>query len=309
MAYPKLSSPLILAPMVGVTNVAYRILCKRMGAALCYTEFLSADALIKYKNEIDNPMFDVVKEERPVVTQIFGEDPKKVFEAGKFLEGKTDVIDLNIGCPAPKILACGGGAALLKDIPKIKSILEQLNTLKTPISCKIRLGVDEKHIVALEVAKIAEKSGCCAIAVHPRTQKQGYSGNADWSYIKKIKDLVSIPVIGNGDVQTVQDVHRMIDETGCDYVMIGRAAMKDPFFFKKAKHYLKTGKILKDISFEDKMKLFREYVVLLKKYNIFNEVLAKQAFVQFTKGYSGSAKLRALVQKAKTIEELFELIR
>lgn len=309
MEYPiKLSSKLMLAPMSGVTNVAFRMLCKKQGAGICYTEFLSSDALIKYKDVHDNPIFDVEKKERPVVTQIFGEDMNKIYEAAKSIEGKTDIIDLNIGCPAPKILACGGGSALLNDPSKIRQILTKLNTLSTPISCKIRLGIDEKHIVALEVAKIAQETGCCAIAVHARTQKQGYAGKADWSWIKKIKESVSIPVIGNGDVNTPEDAKRMLEETGCDYVMVGRAAMRDPFFFTKTNHYLNTGKHLAPISFTQKLELVKEYITLLKRYKIYNVHLAKSALMQFTKGYKGSKEIRSTLATLKTEKEIMDLI-
>jgi tRNA-dihydrouridine synthase B len=283
-----------------------------MGAGICYTEFLSSDAIVKYKEQIDedmdNPIFDVAQSERPVVTQIFGEDVDKIFEAAESLVGKTDVIDLNVGCPAPKILACGGGSALLSDLDKLREILIRLNTLSVPISVKIRLGLTEKKIVALEVAKIASETGCVAIAIHGRTTKQGYSGKADWSWIKKVKQQVSIPVIGNGDIDSAQTAVARMNESGCDYVMVGRAAMRDPYFFKKAVHYLKTGEVLSDLSLTEKMKLLMRYVELLHKYKVYNPNLVKNGIIQFSKGFEGGKKIRAQVSGLKTEAEIMRFL-
>jgi len=309
MQFLKLDSPLLLAPMSGVTNVAFRALCRKLGASLCYTEFISADALIRYKDQLADHIYDVVPNERPVVTQIFGEDEQKLFEAAQAVVGTCDVIDLNIGCPAPKVMACGGGSALLNDPAKVRRILTRLNTLPVPITCKIRLGVNWDNITAFEIAKIAEDTGCVAIAVHARTASMGYSGNADWSYIKKIKELVNIPVIGNGDITCAADVKRMIDETGCDYVMIGRAAMRDPFIFSRAKHYLKTGKNVDPVSWPEKLALFREYLVLLETYGLDHVGHIRHMFMQFTKGYAGGKVLRGKSLEYKTKEDLLDFIK
>ena len=308
MKFLNLDSPFLLAPMSGVSNVAFRALCRKLGAGLCYTEFISADALIRYKDQLADHVYDVVPEERPVVTQIFGEDEDKLFEAAQAVVGTCDIVDLNIGCPAPKVMACGGGSALLKDPEKVRRILTRLNTLPVPITCKIRLGVNWDNVTAFEIAKIAEETGCVAIAVHARTASMGYSGHADWSYIKRIKEMVSIPVIGNGDVNSAADAKRMMDETGCDYVMIGRAAMRDPFIFARANHFLKTGEEVDPVSFQDKLTLFREYLALLKKYNEDNVGHIRHMFMQFTKGYAGGKVLRGKSLEYKTKEDLLEFI-
>jgi tRNA-dihydrouridine synthase B len=310
MKYPiKTRSKLFLAPMSGVTNVAFRILCKRHGAGLCYTEFMSADALVKFKDKIDNPIFDVSEKERPVVTQIFGENTKKIIDAAKSLLGKTDIIDLNIGCPAPKIMASGGGSELLKSPEKIKEILGELNKLDIPITCKIRLGIDKENIIALKIAKIAQRAGCKAIAVHARTQKQGYSGKADWNWIKKIKQNVNIPVIGNGDITCPIDAKKMFDETLCDFVMIGRSAMQDPTIFSRTNEYLKTGILPKETSLKEKLELLKEYIDLMHEHKIYSLHLAKSALMQFSKGHIGGKLIRAKLSKIKTEEEFSKFLK
>ena len=208
--------------MHNITNLAFRLMCKKYGAGLASTELLSANAIAR-KNKAVLEIAKTDKSESPVVAQIFGQNTENIIKAGKILEKKFEIIDFNVGCPSKKIMAQGSGGALLKRKNKIAEIVKGLSeSVKIPISVKIRSGFDNRNINAVEVAKICEKSGASAIIVHARAVEQGYGGKADWSVIKEVKENVKIPVIGNGDVFSGEDCKRMINETGCDYVMIGR---------------------------------------------------------------------------------------
>jgi len=245
--FPKLKSKLILAPMHNTTNIAFRILCRKYGASLVSTELLSSNALAREDN-LNLKLAITDKKEKPNVAQIFGQNTENIVKAAKTLERSFDVIDINFGCPSKKILSQGAGAALLKRKNKIKEIVEQVSkNIKKPVTVKIRSNN------AIEIAKICEKAGADAITVHARSVKQGYSGKADWSVIKAVKENVKIPVIGNGDVVDGKSAEKMLKETNCDYVMIGRAAIGNPFIFKQIKEYLKTGKEIKQTK-EEKIK-------------------------------------------------------
>ncbi|WP_018249537.1 tRNA dihydrouridine synthase DusB [Orenia marismortui] len=242
----ELDNPVILAPMAGVTDLPYRKIVKKMGCGLVCTEMVSANGLI-HNNRRTEEMLEIDTEERPVSLQIFGNDPEVMAKAAKIVESvsQPEIIDLNVGCPTPKIVKNGYGSALMKE-PRllaqiVKSMVEAVNT---PVTIKIRTGWDQDNINAVEIAKIAENNGAQAIAVHGRTRSQFYSGKADWSIIADVKRSVSIPVIGNGDIFSPEDAIKMIDETGCDGIMIGRGAQGNPWIFKRTAHYLKTGELL-----------------------------------------------------------------
>lgn len=302
MDFPKLKSKLILAPMHDITNIAFRVMCKKYGASLVSTELLSANALAREDN-LNLKLAITNKKEKPVCAQIFGQNTENLVKAAKILEKGFDIIDINFGCPSKKILSQGAGAALLKRKNKIFEIIEQVSkNIKIPLTVKIR------NENAIEIAKICEKAGASAITIHARSVKQGYSGKADWNVIKAVKENVKISVIGNGDVVNGKSAKKMLDETGCDYVMIGRAAIGNPFIFKQINEYLKTGKEIKQTK-EEKIKNYFEYIKLAKKYKIFSISDAKLKAQEFTRGIKGSRELRRKLNTTKTWDEIERLVK
>jgi len=301
--FPKLKNKAILSPMSGVTDVAFRTLSKKYGAGLTYTEFVSSAALVRgSKKSLE--MIQTDKTEKPVAVQLFGNSIEEVVEAAKLVQNKFDIIDVNCGCPAWKVIKTGAGSDLLKDPKKISKFVNKLvSSVQKPITVKIRTGIDDKNINAIKVAKVIEDSGASAIAIHGRTQKQGYSGKADWDIIKKVKESVNIPIIGNGDVFTPEDFKKKIDFSNVDYIMIARGAIGNPYIFRQINDYLKNG----SYSQPDKITLFLEYLELASKYNLSSSIIKSQA-VNFTKGLEGSTKLRNEIMKLNSIEEIKETI-
>jgi nifR3 family TIM-barrel protein len=310
---PKFSSRAFLAPMAGVSDPALRLQCKKMGAGLVVTEFTNIHSIIAKESQLKERMKTIQEfiefsdEERPLSIQLFGSDLTALEKAAKIVEPYFDIIDYNMGCPAPHITQQMAGGALLQEVNLTQHIFSTLvNAVKKPVTLKIRSGVtDASKFLFRDIAEIAEDEGIEMITFHPRTVSQGYSGTADWDLIKELKEISSIPIVGNGDITTPEDAKTMIDNTNCDYVMIGRGAMGNPFLFEQINDYLKTNSY-KEYSFKDRLDSFFEYLHLTNQYKIKFANIKGQA-MRFTKGMKGGSKLRSKII-SKNIEELEKIM-
>ena len=292
---PKFASKAFFAPMAGVSDPALRLVCKELGAGLVVTEFVNVHAISAKEKQLgaDRIMefVEFSEKERPLSVQLFGSDLKKIEEAVKVVTKHFDLIDYNMGCPAPHITSEMACSALLQEPELTRKIFKTLVKHSTvPVSVKIRSGISSPDKY-LEIGKIAEEEGLAMITLHPRTVKQGYSGKSDWTLIKKLKESVKIAVCGNGDIETPKDAARMLKETGCDYVMIGRAAAKNPFIFKQVNQYINTGKYSK-ISERARLKYFFKYVEYTKKYKNIKVSSIRMQAMNFSKGCVGGKELR-----------------
>lgn len=307
-----LKNNLILAPMAGVTDLPFRLLCKEQGAGLLCMEMVSAKA-IYFRNKNTENLLAIDDRETPVSLQLFGSDPDIISEMAKRIEDRPfSILDINMGCPVPKVAGNGEGSALMKN-PKLAEeiITKTVRAIRKPVTVKIRKGFDEEHVNAVEIARIAESSGAAAIAVHGRTREQYYRGKADWDIIRQVKEAVSIPVIGNGDVTSPEAAERMQRETGCDGIMIGRGAQGNPWIFHQILHWMETGEQEERPSPEEVKRMILRHARLQVEckgaYTGIREMRKHVAW--YTAGYPNSAKLRAKVNEVESLEELEDLIR
>ncbi len=306
-----LKNNLILAPMAGVTDLPFRLLCSEQGAGLCGMEMVSAKAIL-YGNKNTEGLLEIHPEEGPVSLQLFGSDPKIVSEMAKRIEERPfALLDINMGCPVPKIVNNGEGSALMRE-PKLagKIIAATVKAVKKPVTVKIRKGFDQAHVNAVEMAKIAEDAGAAAVAVHGRTREQFYSGEADWEIIAAVKEAVAIPVIGNGDVTDERSAERLLSQTGCDGVMIGRAARGNPWLFGRIAAWLADGRELPGASVEEKKQMILRHAALqltIKgEYTGVREM--RKHLSWYTAGMAGSARLRGCINQAESFEEIRRLV-
>lgn len=304
-----LENNILLAPMAGITNLPFRIICEKFNPGLVCTEMVSSKGLF-YDDKKTEKLLNMKNEKRPVAVQIFGNDIEAMAYSAKKVSKIANLIDINMGCPAPKVVKNGDGSKLMLDIELSRKIIQAVvENSSVPVTVKIRKGWDKEHINCIEFAKMAEQAGVCAITIHGRTRDEFYSGTADWEIIKKLKQEVSIPVIGNGDIKSPQDALKMFEYAGVDGIMIGRAAIGNPWIFMQIQEYLKNGKMI-EISNEKRLKIILEHI------NLQVEELGENTGIKemrkhmtyYIKGLKDSSAIRQKINTIETKNELVECI-
>ena len=306
-----LKNNLILAPMAGGTDLPFRLLCKEQGAGLICTEMVSAKA-IYFKNKNTESLMEIDERERPVSLQLFGSEPDLMAEIARQIEPRNfDILDINMGCPVPKVVNNGEGSALMKNPKLVHEIVSKVSkAIQKPVTVKIRKGFTEDSVNAVEIAKILEDAGAAAVAVHGRTREQYYSGQADWEIIRKVKEAVSIPVIGNGDVDSPQKAEALVKETGCDGIMIGRAVQGNPWLFSRILHYQQTGELLPGPGMEEIKEMILRHAKMQLEYkgNYTGMREMRKHVAWYTTGMPHSASVRRMVNEVESYEQLEELV-
>lgn len=305
----ELKNNLILAPMAGITNLPFRVICEKYNPGMVCTEMASSKAIF-YNDNKTKRLLNTEGEKRPISFQIFGSDEEAMAYAAKYVSKFADIIDINMGCPAPKVVKNGDGSKLLLDLDKVKTIMQAVvENSSVPVTVKIRKGWDNDHIVAVEVAKIAQEVGISAITVHGRTRSEFYTGNADWDIIKQVKQSVDIPVIGNGDIVDGKTALKMFQDTGVDGIMIGRGALGNPWIFREIQYFLETGKELKPPTKEEKLEIIKQHIELAveEKGDIAVKELRKH-ISWYTKNMPNSTDFRSSINKIESKEELITKI-
>lgn len=311
----KINNNVVLAPMAGISNASYMRIVEEMGVGCAITELISAEAIIRNNKKTIEMLDGLETLNIPIGVQLFGGNPESMAKAAKYLcdnLSKIDFIDINMGCPVPKVaIRSNAGSSLLKDPDRVFNVVKSVSSnVSIPVTVKIRSGWDSEHINAIEIASIIEKAGASLITVHPRTRTQGYSGSADWSIIKAVKDNVSIPVIGNGDINSCYDAKRMMDETGCDAVMIGRACIGNPWIIKDTINYLNSGSEPSIVSLQEKIDMIKKHInyLLQVKPEKVTVLEMRMHISKYLKGVKGSNGVNVLINKASTVSDIILIL-